>query len=140
MGHGWLANWAMSNFFFKLAIDTLWKNALIWMTFKISTMLCKKGLHTCYNKFLVILSTLHGIRIKISSCFQHLYTGVDFGITWTHRLLTFLASLSPWGISKNGSNIICTSLKIKYFLFCAQMCGTNIKPAMPFWKLNFKWP
>ena len=31
---------------------------------------------------------------------------VDLGIIWTHRLLTFLASLSPYGISKNGSNII----------------------------------
>ena len=37
---------------------------------------------------------------------QFVHLGVDLGITWTHRLLTFSASLSLWVISKNGSNII----------------------------------
>ena len=36
---------------------------------------------------------------------------MDLVITWTNQLLTFLASLSPWGISKNGTNIIWTSIK-----------------------------
>ena len=43
------------------------------------------------------------------------------------------------GILKNGSNIICTSLKNKHFLFYAQGCGTKIKPAIPFRNYKFKW-
>ena len=36
---------------------------------------------------------------------------VDLGIIWTHHLFTFLASLSPLGILKNGTNIIWSSWK-----------------------------
>ena len=40
----------------------------------------------------------------------------------------FFSKSEPAGILKNGSNIICTSLKNKHFLFYARGCGTKIKP------------
>ena len=64
----------------------------------------------------------------------------QFKITLEHGLLytrtedsrPFFSKSEPAGISKNGSNIICKSLKSKHFLFYAQGCGAKIKPAIPF--------
>ena len=60
--------------------------------------------------------------------------------TRTEDSRPFFSKSEPAGISKNGSNIICKSLKSKHFLFYAQGCGAKIKPAIPFWNINFKSP
>ena len=43
----------------------------------------------------------------------------------------FFSKSERVGILKSGSNIICTSLKNKHFLFYAQGHGANIEPAIP---------
>ena len=52
--------------------------------------------------------------------------------TRTEDSRPFFSKSEPAGISKNGRNIICTSLKNKHFLFYAQECGAKFKPAIPF--------
>ena len=66
---------------------------------------------------------------------------IDHGLlyTWTEDSGLFFSKSERVGILKSGSNIICTSLKNKHFLFYARGCGTKIKPATPFRNFKFKW-
>ena len=50
---------------------------------------------------------------------------------WNGHSSVIFPSLKPEGISKDGTNIICTSLKNKQFLFYAQGRGAKIEPATP---------
>ena len=59
---------------------------------------------------------------------------------WKGNSWGVFPSQKPEGISKFGNNIFCTSWKSKHFLFYTQGHGTKIEPAMPSWKLNFRWP
>ena len=59
---------------------------------------------------------------------------------WNGHSSVIFPSLKPDGISKDGTNNICTSWKSKHFLFFAQGGGAKIEPAMPSWKLKFDWP
>ena len=70
------------------------------------------------------------------------YPPINQGLLYTRTEDSgpFFSKSEAEKISKNGSNIICTSLKNKHFLFYAQGCGAKIKPAIPFWNLNFKSP
>ena len=58
-------------------------------------------LYDCTENWTIYLSFPYTFQDK-----KLLQLCMDLGIIWTHRLLTFLASLSLWGISKNGTNII----------------------------------
>ena len=65
---------------------------------------------------------VHEAHLSFTKCknyyrvFQHQVTKVicwfvELGMTWMHSFLKFLATLYQWEISKNGTNIIWTSLK-----------------------------
>ena len=78
------------------------------------------------------------VFLKASYCSLWLLFSLTNGLlyTWTEDSRLFYLKSERVGILKNGSNIICTSLKNEDFLFYARVCGTKIKPAMPCLRLN----